>query len=90
MQFFDNYPIITIALLFMIIHSLIDRNESFSTSGSAISNKYCTQLADVYYLPKITNNDSRIEYRKRICGKQKHQISKEYAGNYLTQNDMLM
>ena len=68
MEKLSNIHILAVVALFIISYLIISRKEQFSTNGLAISDKYCTQLADVYYQPSVHNQTCRDSYRKKICG----------------------
>lgn len=56
--------------------------EYFSSSGLSISDRYCQQLADVYYRPKDRRPDCRKEYKNRICGSMRRNTIDYNTGNY--------
>ena len=74
--------IIGLSLLIALIILFGKTNEYFSSSGLSISNRYCQQLADVYYRPEIKSPDCRNEYRNRICGKIRRDTIDYSTGNY--------
>ncbi len=93
MQKSGNFPIVAAVALFVFLYlflSMGSNNENFSTSGLAVSDKYCTQLADVYYQPRISDIDMRNDFRKRICGKVRRETVDFPVGNYYTRNGMLL
>jgi len=90
MQNSENLPIIAIVVLFLVLYFVIYRRENFSTSGLAISDPYCTQLADVYYNPNVTDPKCRENYLRRICGKRRRNTIDFRTGNYFTENGQLL
>ncbi|ARF11621.1 hypothetical protein Klosneuvirus_2_57 [Klosneuvirus KNV1] len=76
-------PMIVILAAFIIVLCLfVSYREPFTDSGLAISNDYCTRLADVYYRPDDSLN--RDDYRNKICGGIRREIVDKPTGNYYT------
>lgn len=73
--------LIFIGLVLMLI--LFNNNrEPFSTSGLAISDRYCNKLASVYYDPKNNDPACRASGAQRICGRQRRSTIDNITGNY--------
>ncbi len=85
-----NLPLLGLVLLFVILYFMVSKNEGFSDSGLAISDRYCTALADVYYRPSVKNPVCRDNYRERICGKARRNMVDFRTGNYYTENGQLL
>lgn len=85
-----NTHILVIIALVVVLYLVFSRKEQFSASGLAISDKYCTQMADVYYRPKVYNPTCRDNYRKKICGPQRRKMINYNTGNYFTLNGELV
>jgi len=85
-----NFPILAAVALFVVLYLLMTRRENFSSSGLAVSDAYCEQLADVYAYPRITDIDRRHDFRRRICGPVRRNTVDYRTGNYLTINRQLV
>lgn len=70
-----------LALVFLMVFCN-GNNEAFSTSGLAISDRYCNKLTDVYFNPQMTDSGCRANYKNRICGKQRRNTIDHRTGNY--------
>lgn len=90
MQNSENLPILIIIALFVVLYFIMSKRETFSSSGLAVSDRYCQQLADVYYMPRETSADCRHNYRKRICGHPRRNTVDFNTGNYFTENGQLV
>jgi len=88
MQNPQNLPLIILAVIivFLVLNSY--RWEPFSQSGLAISDRYCSKLADVYYRPDMAG--CRCGYRRRICDKQRRETIDDRTGNYYTEGHILV
>ena len=81
--------LVTLALL-VIIYFIVTNNEGFSSSGLAVSDKYCDQLANIYYRPDDKNSDCRGDYRERICGNKRRNTIDYDVSNYYTVGGQLV
>lgn len=79
------FIIVTVAALYLKYNK-----EGFAEGGMAVSDRYCTQLADVYYRPQVTNPECRCNYRNRICGPIRRNTIDSHTGNYFTMNNTLV
>lgn len=85
-----NLPIIIgIAVIILLVVTFSWR-ENFSTSGLAISDRYCAKLAQVYHKPMLQDEEARADYENRICGKERRCTIDNQTGNYFTQNGVLV
>lgn len=82
--------ILAIVIIFFIMRNTNFLFERFSSSGLAISDRYCTRLADVYYHPQVKCPTCRDNYLERICGKKRRHTVDEKTGNYFTQYGKLV
>jgi len=85
-----NIPLLILLGIIVLMIMCMSDKEKFSQSGLAISDRYCQKLADVYYNPKTTDVNSRFNYRKRICGKQRRNTIDNRMGNYYTDYGILV
>lgn len=73
-------------LLFLIIMIVVilfsTKNEKFSDSGLAISDRYCQKLADVYYEPQVDCPECRSKFTENICGHKRRNTVTDRNGNY--------
>ena len=85
-----NLPIIIGIAVIILLVVMFSWRENFSTSGLAISDRYCTKLADVYHRPMLQDQEARDDYKNRICGRERRCTIDEQTGNYFTQNGVLV
>lgn len=85
-----NLPIIIMVLLIFVLWIIYSVKETFSISGMAISDDYCTKLSDVYHKPILVDEEMRDDYKNRICGPGRRETIDSQTGNYYTQNGMLV
>jgi hypothetical protein len=82
--------IVCIILIILLVVLFWPSTEKFSSSGLAVSDKYCVKLADVYYRPQDRNPMCRKEYPSRLCAKPGKFIIDDQTGNYYTSNNVLI
>lgn len=85
----NNLVIIVVAILVMFF-LFSPQMEKFSASGLAVSDQYCTKLANTYYRPKTSGPFCRDVYTDRICGRRRRNRVNYDTGNYFTQGDILV
>ena len=56
-----------IIILLLLYYRQLNYLENFSSSGLALSNQDCNQLAYIYNRPYILNQQEQELYRKKIC-----------------------
>lgn len=85
----ENWVLILIIVLVFAIF-IAPKQETFSDSGLAISNRYCQKLTDVYYKPRVNKQKCRFNYRRRICGQQRRNTIDPRTGNYVMDYGVLV
>ena len=85
-----NLPIIILVVVVALMFICMPDSERFSTGGLAISDDYCTKLADVYTGPGNNDPEARDEYRRRVCGKKRRNTIDFTTGNYMTDYGVLV
>lgn len=86
----NNLLILILVALIAFMYLCKPNTEKFSTSGLAISDRYCDKLVSTYYRPKVTRPKCRDNYGRRVCGKQRRHTIDFKTGNYYTHNGMLV
>jgi hypothetical protein len=78
----QNLAIFVLLGLVLMMVLCNGNNEAFSTSGLAISDRYCNKLSDVYFNPQMKDPGCRANYKNRICGKHRRSTIDNRTGNY--------
>lgn len=86
----NNLLILVLVSVLAFMYICRPSTEKFSTSGLAISDRYCDRLASTYYKPKVHCPKCKDHYGRRICGKQRRNTIDFKTGNYYTKNGMLV
>nr|QBK88745.1 MAG: hypothetical protein LCMiAC01_04270 [Mimivirus LCMiAC01] len=84
----QNIIIIIVVILLVIIFFYRPFQEKFSTSGLAISDRYCEMLGEIYMDPSVT--DLEYKYMNKLCGARRRKTIDFKTGNYYTINGMLV